>query len=372
MFLFKQVKAADGLPSKLCTNCKTELISFYIFKQKSKRTDQILRSMLPNNTTDPDLDSIASTKVTHKPERPTKPKEDSPSTSSNVNIKLEHEEKAGLLKILEEAADIEEPNYTTDEEDVVYECGFDEPEDEEERTDDPQNEFDENESIRSMVEVPQKSMTQYSIMEYVELEGIEESPVLLDCPDCDELFENGTELEEHIRKAHDQFKCEICFKSFVREVTYIRHTKSCVAPEVIENKEDEDVEEDSDNNDPEELFDDEINSISTECFICNEPFNNNRQYKVHLQKMHKEEVKRNDEVKGAEVDLTCVVCSEGPFKTQYRYDQHVKKHAQMSVINNHMTFHPCHTCRKIFLIPSDLVTHMADVHNTKRKFENII
>lgn len=41
------VNASDRLPAKLCSICKTDVTQFYIFKQKSARTDQLLRGMIP-------------------------------------------------------------------------------------------------------------------------------------------------------------------------------------------------------------------------------------------------------------------------------------------------------------------------------------
>lgn len=351
-----QVNSADGLPGKLCTTCKTELTSFYVFKQKSKRTDTILRAMLPSKEAtpepDPEPEPAILTKVASEPERCTSPVEPPPThpVSPESNIKLEREETAELIKILDEpTAETEDPNYVTEDEELVVEC-YEEQDDEDES--ETKDDEDDRESVNTVIDVQPESMTEYEIMEYEELrDDAGDSP----SSDCDQLFVQSDDLEEYKSKMHTGFKCEVCSKTFIRKATYLRHEKLCAAKEVEETNDDE-----KESLSEEYQLDDEYdtNSISTEQRLSptSEVINESQFPKTNRIKTRKRCI----------VDLSCPVCAEH-FKTKSNYDQHMRNHTHMNIINNYMTFYPCHTCRKIFLQTTDLKSHMFDAHNMKSK-----
>lgn len=277
-------------------------------------------------------------------------------------IKLEHEDATELLKILDES-----PDNDAEASEYVWE-------DPEQPDEDDQAPYVE-EIQEAAISMKNDDLTDYQIMEYEELEEIDLNDNCM-CVTCEDFFDDPADLEEHNRNVHNQLRCELC-STLVEASTFEHHLELC---ETSKPEPDDLVSEaertapEPDDDDQDSLWSEReglLSSATFECFVCHKSFMNATQFRMHCRIKHKTVSSKMRSLPNDAL-INCSVCQMGPFKTQVQYDQHVKMHENMAVINSYLSLHPCHTCHTIFVKADELQTHVAEEHKNQSKRADIL
>lgn len=321
--------ADDKLPSKICTDCKKQIVTFYTFKQKTKRTEESLLSMFA-----PDANII--TEAAHCAmcnlifESGDAYIEHVQQEHHDANVyELENESakmiRANLKEQEFEVYNIEENSdeaelITTDEQDMlaIEEDIKVEPTTRSQRTRKGATKSKEvTQSIASTkpkrnVKPPSEKPTTSKVAYKTDFSDIDEN---LDTNDSNYEYQSCESL----------YECRMCGAQFTEQDEFIQHSK-------------------------------DHNDTQHQCDMCNEFFLDEEQFYQH-------ECEAADRSENEE-DLLCVPCNKR-MKSTAQLRQHKKMHDSMSLIIDSMDFYPCHDCCLIFVSKEKLSEHNGSVHTEK-------
>lgn len=391
-----QVSTADGLPDKVCTVCKSDIVNFFTFKEKSKRTDTVLRTTLLRPETPPTA-SVVEAQNAEAVSVERNEKEDSAAVpppapiirekTVTSRIKTEKPATAPLPRsptpqpVVEEEENVlkdyqqEEPDTTDDVDVSVCEICEESFEtlgaliDHCEATHEGLNSI-ERHNIKEEVIIDDDDVDDESICddnpeEHFEAEeeedqdGSEKTYVGEEYTEIDQLDDSGDEAG---------FLCH-CGKSFSNNKKFQTHVKT--------DHLDDEMDVDSDH----ELIGNEFR-----CILCDITFKNSDQLVGHYNETHEHFCEECAVVYVSEDELLlhnveahklqkpkprkttsripatslpefrCSHCDKS-IRGQLKFEQHQKLHDAMNVINNFITFYPCQKCHLIFLTESEGNAH---------------
>lgn len=69
---------------------------------------------------------------------------------------------------------------------------------------------------------------------------------------------------------------------------------------------------------------------------------------------------------GGKENFFCAPCNK-KLRSSLQVEQHTKMHSSMSLIINYIDFYPCHECRMIFISGEKMAAHMNDCHQIEEK-----
>lgn len=326
------MSADDKLPSKICTDCKKQIVTFYTFKQKTKRTEESLLSMFA-----PEANII--TEAAHCAmcnlifENGDAYIEHVQNEHHDANIYELENESAKMIRanIKEQEFEIynieensDETEIFTDEQDML--ATEDELKVEPTRTLRsrkgasksteviPSNDAKPKRNAKPTNEKPTTSKVVYK----TEISDIDEN---MDTNDSNYEYQTGSESLEC------PYECPLCGTQFSEYDEYVQHCK-------------------------------EHDDFQYQCDSCNDFFINEDQYCQHECEVIDKNENENEE------DLICVPCNKR-MKSTAQLRQHKKMHDSMSLIIDSMDFYPCHECCLLFISKEKLNEHNASEHTEK-------
>lgn len=432
--------ASAGLPDKLCDLCKIEITKFYVFKQKSKRTAQVLLDMIKDSGNALETSSKSDNIANKCPEKsdtdidisqpdasiPCKPTyccdqcdktfssekqlnlhykmhfaiEETQKESAYIKLESIEENTDDLLQILDDTmgsiADEEDADEDNNEEEQIIENN--------------EEDYQPDDSMSEMLIIDAATEENEDI-EFDSYNGEYDEDIkpstTINCSICDKYFLNANELEIHFATHEEEFviltntfTCPVCLKDFALESERLDHMnehhdggienehdrvdqdeisvdelyQSTAAAEVDDVYSEEEVQ--LLENTP--IVDAEINyecacgmlladknaytehCNNTHDFFCNhctQIFLTEKEFKQHMSAAHR----------GL---YTCKHCGK-KLKNQAQYEQHNKVHESINVINNYLTFYPCHKCQIIYWEESSLQVHLTNVHQADEQKKDI-
>lgn len=327
--------ADDKLPSKICTDCKKQIVTFYTFKQKTKRTEESLLSMFaPEASIITEAAHCAMCNIIFESGDAYIEHVQQEHHDSNV-FELENESakmvRANMKEQEFEVYNIEENSdeaelITTDDQDMLAieeDVKVHVPVTRSLRTrkgaskakaDAPSISAAPAKSKRNAKPPAAKATTSKMIYK-AEFSDIDDN---LDTNDSNYEYQSNESLE-------CPYQCPLCDIQFTDEDEYIQHCK-------------------------------DHNDTQHQCEGCNEFFLDEDQFYQHdCEAVDKDE---------SEEDLLCVPCNKR-MKSTAQLRQHKKMHDSMSLIIDSMDFYPCHDCCLIFISKEKLNEHNGTVHADK-------
>lgn len=326
----------DKLPNKICGECKQQITTFYTFKQKTKRTEESLCSML-------ELDPLESQQISS----------DEPIVCATCDIMFK-DETAFLEHAQTEHQDlydidgIQIKTMESDEKDNEIELIEFGMINDDNSTDDliTSDTIEEDTLVTEEIatrrvlrsrETKTKSLVkdtaaksvrsnkraskskQLSEMKHTSFENVEIA---------DEYSDRNIDFEQDTSES-DAFECPICLTQFMDRDEYLKHCR-------------------------------EHDGIEFQCAGCNELFANE-----DLLLQHDCEVMENL----SEEDLSCKPCMK-KMKSRAQLRQHSKMHDSMNLIINYVDFFPCHDCCLLFITREKLNEHNIEIHSDKMAKES--
>ncbi|XP_055326680.1 zinc finger protein 25-like [Sitodiplosis mosellana] len=336
------VTADDKLPNKICSECKKQIISFYTFKQKTKRTEQSLISMISSETSTAQETAVQEVVTCSLCEATF----DTESTFIQ-HAQQEHHD-VDVYELENQSTKIIKPNskeqqiefYDFDSMGNVGESG-----NETEITDNIQ--IDEHDmlsmddepaatalptrSLRARTAAKSKAKTETLVKAKRAQPPVEKSipPKLSFKAEISDLDENDVDVTDDYDFDHsgseslDFYECPLCSTQFADRDEYIQHCR-------------------------------EHDGTEYQCESCNKLFDDEDQLLQH----DCETTDMNDE------ELVCVPCNKR-LKSTAQLRQHNKMHDSMSLIINYLDFFPCHDCCLLYISKDRLNEHNANVHPGK-------
>lgn len=394
----------------MCCVCKSAIVNFFTFKEKSKRTDTVLRTTLLRPKTPPaaaveaENDEAASVEpnaeklVAVPPPAPIKREKPAP-IRKEIAATVPPPASASPALVEEETQlkdyhqEQEEPDTTEVDADDDVELNF--------NCEVCEESFDTLDGLKDHCEITHEevhSIERHNIKEEViiddDLDGgsvyeehyrgeqDEDDEVIADQEEEGEeeayMGEEYTEidqLDDFDDELQPDFVCH-CGKSFGTNEKLQIHVKK-THPEAQDDEMDVDSE-------PEVHL---ANQNEYRCMLCDIPFDNRDQIVEHYNELHEyfcaecivvyvsedELLWHNVEAHKPQKPKSKVTPSRLPatkrlpefrcshcdkcIRGQLKFDQHIKLHDSMNVINNYITFYPCHQCHIIFLTESEGNAH---------------
>ncbi|XP_031629669.1 zinc finger protein 502-like [Contarinia nasturtii] len=307
------VATDDKLPSKICIDCKKQIVTFYTFKQKTKRTEQSLISMFSSDTnTVQDVhvipDSIQCSFCY--------------ATFDTENAFIQHAQQD------HQDIDIFEMDDTSEKMIKSYSKG-------------QEIEFYDFDAIGNAENSSETEITAEGIQ-------IEETDVLTA---EEEQFVAPARLERSRASSSKTTKYEPSKVNRPRqtEKTSTSTSKMVFKTEVNDFDENIDI-----NDDYEQTGSESLDLYEFQCEGCNKLYDDEEQLLQH----DCEANDVNDE------DLICVPCNK-KMKSTAQLRQHNKMHDSMSLIITYLDFFPCHDCCLLFLNKERLNKHNKYSHPEK-------
>lgn len=414
--IYLQVSVADGLPDKVCGACKSNIVNFFTFKEKSKRSETVLRSTLrPKTPSTPaaacdeaqteDAVPVAAKSLAAPYPSPIK-REPTVAFAAHAPIKREKAAAAtpppdfSVVESLAKDYNQEEAD-ATDAADVemIFNCEMcDESFDTLNRLKDHcEASHDEvtsieQKNIKEEVLIVDDddddgdesvgSAEEESAVDYYHGEEAEDESVIADPAGSDEEYIEYTDVDQladFSDELHADFLCH-CGKSFPNDKQLKIHIKT------HDETPDDEMEVDAEL----ELYivDRKADQNECRCVECEISFEDRDQLVLHYQELHdyfcaecalvfsKEDalllhninVHQPQQTKPKRVpaklpatsvaEFRCTHCDKS-IRGQLKFDQHQKMHDAMNVINNYVTFYPCHQCHLIFLTEGEGNDHRS-------------
>ncbi|KAJ6633403.1 Zinc finger protein [Pseudolycoriella hygida] len=321
--------ANDGLPDKICDVCKKEITGFYLFKEKSARTEQILLTAFDKpvkskeRKVPPETTSIAIQ---------TMPEHSFSCLECKISFKTEH-----LLSnhIRQKHSTKRETGIQTDLENSITEDSFIEEE---------PIEFNYKREMK---------------MEALEVDDLDIDDMQPDMDDAaTEQISDTQQDYEMIDKVQDEYQCNDCLEIFPQFDDIQNH--KCqnkvivrIVSETTNPLESDDLSEN--------YFEELINEVDVyECYRCHATFNTSDDLNLHrnsddcqpddsLLKIQSQKPKVDE-------DHQCNLCHKR-FKTSTTFNQHQKLHESIEIVIDYLGCAPCDDCHKIFLVKDHEETH---------------
>lgn len=327
-----QVSTDDGLPNKVCSVCKSNIVNFFTFKEKSKRTEIVLRTTLRPKTSS--IAYVAVDEAQHNETVSNEPvkKEKSESLPPPSTIKIEKAlvvpHSAPINKDADTAAPLPAPSSPppiVEEDSLLNDHHQEEPD-----TTDADNDVD----------------------------------LILNCEICDESFDTLDGLKDHCEATHEEedsierhnIKEEVIIDDDVDDVLSVY--------EDGEDEEDEEVVADHDGSDEtyvdEEYTEiDQLDDFGDADFLCHcgTSFANNEKLQIHVKTHHDEmDVDPEDELHTAnQNEFRCILC-----------DISLGNRDQLIMHYNELHEYFCDECIVVFVSKDELLQHNVDEHKTQK------
>lgn len=387
----------------MCSVCKSDIVNFFTFKEKSKRTDTVLKTTLLPKT--PPTASIAVVQeqnevgVSVEPTKYEKPSAvPSPvpiksvrtvSASHPTPIKMEITANVQPPPLVEEESPLndyhqeqEEPDTTevdADDDDLIFNCEV------------CVESFDTLDGLKNHCEATHVEVNS------IERHNIKEEVIIDDDVDVGSVFEDNP--DEHYEGEEEEDEEVIDEDAYVGEEyteidqlddvddelqpeSYANNKKLQIHIKTQHETQDDEMDVDSE----QELH--IANQNEFNCILCDISFVNRGQLVEHFNEMHEHfceecavvyvsedellwhnvEAHKPQKPKSQKTpsripavslpEFRCSHCDKN-IRGQLKFDQHIKLHDSMNVINNYCTFFPCHLCHIIFLTETE-----GNVHQT--------
>lgn len=316
--------------------CKKQIVTFYTFKQKTKRTEQSLISMFAPETSTENANS----------EIVKCPLCDAAFESGEAYIEHAQQEHhdVDVYELENESAKVVKANMKRNELDVYTfelmgngensseaEIITDDilPVEEEESTEQSDRKLRTRTAAKSktaMVSAPKAKKSKPN-------EKASTSKMIMknEVSDLDENTDGNDEyvFEETGSESFDLYECPLCGTQFADRNEYVQHCK-------------------------------DHDGAEYQCEGCSEFFSDEDQLLQHECEMNDKNVD--------EEDLLCIPCNKR-MKSTAQLRQHSKMHDSMSLIINYFDFFPCHDCCLLFITKDKLNEHSVNFHADKSSKE---
>lgn len=328
--------ADDKLPSKICADCKKQIVTFYTFKQKTKRTEESLLSMFaPEASIITEAAHCAMCNLIFESGDAYIEHVQQEHHDSNV-YELENESakmvRANMKEQEFEVYNIDENSdetelITTDEQDMLAmeeEAAKVEPVTRSLRS---RKGATKSKEVALPVRASAATKTKRNARPSVAKATTSKVMFKTEFSDIDENLDTNDSNYEYTGESFEgPFQCPLCEMQFTDESEYIQHCK-------------------------------DHNDNQHQCEECNEFFLDGEQFLHH-------ECDALDKLDENEEDLLCIPCNKR-MKSTAQLRQHKKMHDSMSLIIDSMDFFPCHDCCLIFVSKEKLNEHNGTVHAEK-------
>lgn len=328
------------MPSKICIDCKKQIVTFYTFKQKTKRTEQSLIAMFSSETNSIQetnhQDSVACSlcdltfdnanefvqhaQQFHQDDDTFDLKSLTTTKTTTTQIKSNSQAQQIEFYDFDAMDNCESSNETEIPNDMInIEGDSDMLTIEEEQIVKPNRSLRPRASTSKTKSEPQKLKRQS--------EKIATSNMIFkaEMSDIDENVDvtDDYDFEQTESESFDLYECPLCSTQFADRDEYIQHCK-------------------------------EHDGTEYQCESCNKLFENEEQLLQH----DCETSDMNEE------DLICVPCNKR-MKSTAQLRQHSKMHDSMSLIINYLDFYPCHDCCLLYISKDRLNEHNSTDHPEK-------
>lgn len=315
-FIF-QVSNDDKLPSKICVECKKQIITFYTFKQKTKRTEQSLMAMFGVE----------------------------PATNSDSEIvcgqcDMVFETESDFI----DHAQTRHPGAALEFESVpAKQSSKDHPIE--------LIEFDtlnEN-SNDSIINTEDVSITEDDLMAVEEDDSEDYHP-----PQAKRLRSGAMDKAQKttpVKKENESGRALRSRASTSKKVAITKTEQSDVEAEFTDDTYDEEYVPANDD------------TVSEQCTSCGEPFESVEQMLEHECELMMSE-------SGENTDLICYQCNKR-MRSSAQLHQHNKMHDSRHLIISYTDFFPCHDCKLVFIEREKRTEHYETVHPGKTKDDEL-
>lgn len=323
----EQVATGDKLPDKICSECKKHIITFYTFKQKTKRTEKSLFSMFKPNIPIPKQERKTKTEAVHCTICDLIFSDDQAYT---VHYEQNHPEMLAAEPSSNKTHDIE--TYT-------FEEGYENSNDS--GTETKLNEIDMLTDVVESIPSRNKRSALRELRTGAAKKRIVEKPSTSATvhfkseSELEEAFDSNDEnynitAEEEPQEGTDDdflelYECPICATQFIDKMDYLNHCK-------------------------------EHDGIEFQCEGCGDMFSDEEALLSH-------DCLGEDE-RLTEEELFCIPCNKR-LKSGTQLNQHNKMHDSMTMILALTEFFPCHDCYLLFVAKADLTEHNVENHADK-------
>lgn len=338
-----QIQPNSNLPSKICSNCKQQVISIYTFKQKSKRIEKSLKAMFTQNeqpaTSVKQENIIAITDSESLPERIICDICDTywnneeefyehlqVDHAGEINVETASVEENEAQQIIEFTVDDDDAD-TGDENMVIIESTQLQPAimSRPRKLSYPQIQQNPQKSaimkvrpINSPTKEPKSKVKVLNINPAEKSAPEKRSRSVNEEDEMPALEYDDSSLEQSL----DEYECYICALTYIDKQEYLEHCKT------------------------HDFY----------CNICCKVFIDENELREHRNE-HKESPDDQD-------DLFCGPCNKR-LRSSAQVEQHTKMHESMSLIINYIEFFPCHDCTLIFVNNERLQEHFAADHKAE-------
>lgn len=323
-------------------DCKKQIVTFYTFKQKTKRTEQSLLSMyspesitpqentiqvsvncsLCDTTFDTEMAFVQHAQQAH-PEMDLYDVENATTKDIKVDTKNQQIEIYDFETVVN-AENSSEAELITNEVQI---------DDENVLSVEEESEAEPTHSLRSRTVAGKRKLPTITNPKAKVAAKLKQKPTTsktvfkAEISDIDENVDitDEFELEQTGSESLDLYECPLCSTQFVDKDEYLQH---CT---------DHDQE--------------------YQCVGCNELFTDGEHM---LQHNCEGEIDKNEN----DEDLMCVPCNKR-LKSSAQLRQHIKMHDSMGLIIEYLDFFPCHECCQLFITKEKLSEHNSEFHDGK-------
>lgn len=296
--LIQKVTADDKLPAKICVQCKKQIVTFYTFKQKSKRTEESLMSMFGIEALEISADEAIGCSLCD-------------AICQNEQVLTKH--------MQDDHFDHAEVKMTQMNEEYVFEIIDPLSGDIASGTDDdtpPTEIIMPKRSTRSTTKSKERPLTTVTRKSQSAATTSKKASSVSEEATTEESIEYADEYDA-VNSESDIFECQHCATQFLDKAEYLEHCK-------------------------------EHKHGYHQCDVCGDEFNDTESLLSH-------------ECEVTEDDLICLPCNKR-MRSVAQMRQHNKMHDSMNLIVNYVDYFPCHDCCLLFMRRERLIEHNISIH----------